>query len=119
MIREKSLIRIGYWRENPRPGDPFDWIRQFFLADLPRAQDCVDASWSSSSEQPVVLAYLKAGRVHERYMGWSDCRICGCMNGTTDLTDGVFVWPDGLAHYVEAHSLKPDSVFIEHVLRTA
>ena len=103
------LIKVGYWRE---PG-----LAAMLLSDLPLAQDFVDPSWDSAPERPVVLAYLRNGRVHEQWMGWSDCRICGKENGTQCLTDGVFVWPEGLAHYVEAHSLRPDQSLVAHVMR--
>jgi hypothetical protein len=36
--------------------------------------------------------------------------------GSHDLTDGVFVWPEGYAHYIEKHDVKPPREFIEHVL---
>lgn len=104
-----QLIKVGYWRETSLVGA--------ILSDLPLAQDFVDPSWGSSPERPVVLAYLKNGQVHERWMGWSNCRICGAVNGTKCLTDGVFVWPEGLAHYVEAHSLRPDESFVAHIMR--
>lgn len=39
--------------------------------------------------------------------GTSLCRICGQANGSAELTHGVrFVWPEGLAHYVEAHDVR-------------
>lgn len=39
--------------------------------------------------------------------GTSFCRVCGQANGSAELTDGVrFVWPEGLAHYVEAHNVR-------------
>lgn len=48
--------------------------------------------------------------------GFSLCRICGCRNGGTELTDGVYVWPDGLAHYVTEHDVRLPDVFVQHVL---
>jgi hypothetical protein len=53
---------------------------------------------------------------HEAYMGWSECRICGCINGSRDLTDGVYLWPEGFSHYVRVHNIKPSERFIKHVL---
>jgi hypothetical protein len=44
----------------------------------------------------------------------SFCRFgCG-VNGTIEQTDGVFVWPEGLAHYVEVHSVRLPEEFVEH-----
>ena len=49
-------------------------------------------------------------------MGYSPCRICGQQNGALELSDGVFVWPDGLAHYVSDHLVKPPQEFVVHAL---
>ena len=35
--------------------------------------------------------------------------------GTEDLTDGTFLFPEGLAHYVRVHSVRPDQRFLEHM----
>jgi hypothetical protein len=53
-----------------------------------------------------LLAYLRSGETFERYGASSPCRFgCG-RNGSRDLTDGAFVWPEGLAHYVEVHGVR-------------
>lgn len=53
------------------------------------------------------MAYLLGGTVFVAAAGKSLCRICGQINGSAELTDGVrFVWPEGLAHYVEAHNVR-------------
>ncbi len=50
-------------------------------------------------------------------MGFSGCRLCGEVNGSAEFTDGVYLWPEGLAHYVREHSVKlPDEV-LAHVRR--
>ena len=50
-------------------------------------------------------------------MGYSFCRFaCGTPDeemGSIDLYDGVWVWPEGLAHYVECHSVCLPDEFIE------
>jgi hypothetical protein len=52
-----------------------------------------------------------AGRVACAWLGYSFCRLdCGLSSqlmGTRDLTDGEWVWPEGFAHYVEHHSVRP------------
>lgn len=35
--------------------------------------------------------------------------------GHRDLTDGVYVWPEGLAHYVKAHAVRLPDDFLAHV----
>jgi hypothetical protein len=37
--------------------------------------------------------------------------------GSTCLSDGHFIWPQGLAHYVDKHSVRPPDEFVHHALR--
>jgi hypothetical protein len=39
--------------------------------------------------------------------------------GTSCLTDGTFIWPEGFAHYLEAHAVRPPVEFVRHVLAQA
>lgn len=56
--------------------------------------------------QQNVVCYLRSGTTFVVAAGVSRCRLCGCANGSSELTDGVnFVWPEGLAHYVEQHGV--------------
>lgn len=62
-----------------------------------------------------MATYLRAGAVVQSYLGFSWCRFgCGVANntmGVADLSDGEWVWPEGLAHYVEAHHVRlPDEI---------
>jgi hypothetical protein len=36
--------------------------------------------------------------------------------GRAELTDGVYVWPEGLAHYLEKHNVRLPKEFVQHVL---
>ncbi len=50
------------------------------------------------------------------YLGLSYCRFdCGQRGlGSADLTDGTWVWPEGLWHYVDVHSVRLPDEFIQH-----
>lgn len=52
----------------------------------------------------------------ESYLGWAECRMPGCSKhiGSKDLSDGVWVWPEGFAHYIREHRVRPDKEFIQH-----
>ena len=63
-----------------------------------------------------VVAYLKAGREHESWCGYSACRLCGASNGSRCLTDGQWAWPEGLAHYVEEHSVGLPAEFVASIV---
>lgn len=84
----------------------------------PAAKDCVDAAWEEA-ERHTVIAYMDGVGVDgivASYRGMSLCRICGTRNGSTDISDGAYVWPSGYTHYLEAHTVKPPQAFIDHVL---
>jgi hypothetical protein len=104
----RELMRVGYWQE---PG-----FVSALLSGLPRVEDCVDTNWDPA-ERARVIGYLKRGKVKDQWMGYSDCRLCGALNGSACLTDGVYVWPEGFAHYLEAHGVKPPQHFVAHALR--
>ena len=91
-IRSMELIRAGYWKSDTdeRWPDP----RSMVDPKLPEA------------ERDEVVSYLRRGFVVRLWMGYSPCRICGANNGDLDVTDGVYIWPDGLAHYVDAHNVR-------------
>jgi hypothetical protein len=64
--------------------------------------------------------YLDAGDCWTYFMGTSWCRFqCGIPNeamGSEELTDGQWVWPAGLSHYVRVHNITLPDEFIAHVL---
>jgi hypothetical protein len=97
-----KLIRIGYWIAADAP----EW---------PDPESFVDPTWDSD-ERDVVATYLKRGFVVRAWMGYSPCRICGAENGCLELTDGTYVWPDGLAHYVEQHLVRLPAEFVHHAV---
>ncbi|GIE36219.1 hypothetical protein Ait01nite_092640 [Actinoplanes italicus] len=78
--------------------------------DWPSVSDFLGAG--SLIERDAVLAYLRSGTPLVAFAGRSVCRVCGIDNGSTELTDGeYFIWPEGLAHYVEAHNVRlPEDV---------
>lgn len=125
----RTLNAVGYWRPSeevflhrsrasygggPRPTPPGDGPRR----RLPHPADLVRQDWDPV-EIAAVVAYLRSGKEWVRYNGWSYCRFgCGIVPpalGDRDLTDGVWVWPEGLAHYVEAHTVRLPEEFLHHM----
>ena len=52
------------------------------------------------------------------FMGFSWCRVCGKNDidmGCCDVTDGVYQWPEGLAHYVVEHRVALPPAFLEKI----
>jgi hypothetical protein len=70
--------------------------------------------WLPETKKKVV-AYLVAGKFHGGFMGWSNCRFCGEDVGSTELTDGNWVWPFGLPHYIDKHDVSLPKEFLEHI----
>jgi len=98
------LELIGYWsggeKDNAIWPDADPFIAE---ANYPNQQKVID--------------YLAHGN-HMPYVicGMSHCRICGISNGAGEFTDGYFVWPEGLVHYVRDHNLRLPKRFEKHVL---
>ncbi len=108
MVRPE-LILIGYWRREAGNGWSFDdrW---------PAPANFVDRSWDVD-ERDAVSDYLRRGFVVRAYMGYSPCRLCDReTNGNLELSDGVYVWPEGLSHYVLDHGVRLPEPFVAHVM---
>lgn len=108
MVRPE-LILIGYWRREAGDGWPADerW---------PSPADFVDRGWDED-ERDQIADYLGRGFVVRAYMGYSPCRLCDLeTNGSLELSDGVYAWPEGLAHYVSDHGVRLPEAFVSHVL---
>lgn len=96
---------IGYWAD-PRRSHP---------SDLPSPQNFVDLNWDAA-ERLFVAQTLSLGTRFIGWRGFSGCRICGCLNGTTCQTlDGTVVFPEGFAHYVSEHGVRPPQEFVDYL----
>lgn len=83
---------IGYWRSDRRP-------------DLPDPADFIDSE-IDDDRRGRLASYLNSGTLAAAFLGLSTCRLCGAENGSVEYTDGMYVWPEGLAHYVREHSVR-------------
>jgi hypothetical protein len=97
---------IGYWQSTLEP----HW---------PDPRDFVDTSWDES-DRARVAQYLQRGGIEIwGQCGMSQCRFCGASNGSGERSDGVYLWPEGLAHYIRVHNVRLPAVVIEHILSSA
>jgi len=104
-MHKRTLIAIGYWFSDDEP-------------ELPKPHDFIDTTISSSERQQLV-DYLKNGKRLHEWMGFSRCRF-GCrlpVNeiGNACLTDGIYIWPEGLPHYSIEHQVWLPDTFVSHV----
>ena len=104
-ISDFILHEIGFWHEPQSgrlPADPTRLVRPDWAGPL----------------RPRLIEYLRFGHKLIGYLGSSFCRFqCGAPRarlGLWDLTDGVWIWPEGLAHYLEVHGLALPDAFLAH-----
>jgi hypothetical protein len=106
LARHPALKAVGYWWSHPNDGFPEN-------GRFPDPRRLVCPDWCAE-EREQMAAYLRAGRTYAQWRGVSYCRFkCGVSDsmGSRCLTDGEWVWPEGLAHYIERHKVRlPDEV---------
>jgi hypothetical protein len=104
-------IKVGFWAACKGIAHLADVI----FDNLPDPRDLVDPNWPLQ-ERELIAAYLDAAPNVEHWMGYAYCRL-GCEGGygTTDKSDGVYLWPEGLSHYVLKHSVRLPEEFIRHI----
>ena len=105
---------IGYWSDQALIAGVWTYA---LVTIYPNARDWVDTSWNDAERNKVILYLLGSGREHASYRGPSRCRFCDKHNGSREFTDGVYIWPSGLEHYLAKHGVKPPQEFIDHVIR--
>jgi len=100
-----ELQRTGFFREMPH-GEPTD----------PSLADARNAAPSPHEDR--IAAYLDAGHVCIAAPGLThDVLDTGKRIGPPHhRTDGRFVWPGDLAHYVRTYHVRLEGPFIEHML---
>jgi hypothetical protein len=87
------LLRpVGYW--TARPGD-----------GLPDPKTLMSSKWEKGRRKDIAM-YLMNAAIIDEDNELHECRICGLAAGYRDRTDGVWRWPEGLAHYVTAHGVQ-------------
>ena len=93
-MKEKGLIKIGFWWDDNEEDRQYPKVEQFIDNNL------------SAEEKKKIVVYLKKGRCVNQYLGFSGCRICGKRNGNSEFTDGRFLYPEGLIHYITEHNVR-------------
>ena len=125
-----SLRAIGFWtapspqleRPDLGPNDPY--VR--FLAERHEAEAHSGRPFLPDPRRLIgilgvhsydgrVPAYLTQGARAAQYFGVAVCRCCGATLGSSDLTDGTWVWPEGLEHYLQAHGLPLPGPFVNTI----
>ena len=99
----RDLTAIGYWR---REG----------CESFPMPQALVSTEYVPSLCE-AICRYLDSGAEFMGFLGYSFCRFrCGIPDsqmGCRDLSDGQWVWPEGLSHYVRVHGIRLPEEFVQ------
>jgi hypothetical protein len=103
-ILASVLIAIGYWHSD-----------DLTASRLPHPQGVGLLAWEEE-RRTMLATYLRSGRTTRAYFGVSYCRFrCADVSmGSREFTDGRWVWPEGLVHYVEGHSIGLPEEFLAH-----
>jgi hypothetical protein len=126
-VKRSDLVEVGFWRADGFASRSFDTgepmldmigyvLHVSFDGRNPSVFDWIDRD-QDPKERARVLSYVSDPTF--RLMSWlgdSTCRMCGKPNGCADYTDGKFIWPEGLAHYVRDHDVWLPLEFVQHAL---
>ncbi len=94
--------REGFWCSADYPNLPMP------VAD--------DKPWPGKDAFLIALAEKEKSVQPTLYRGVSLCRICNGRTGNAEFELGGWVWPDGFAHYVTMHHVRPSLAFQEFVV---
>lgn len=100
-----TLKLLGYWSEP-------DCDRMY-----PDPKDLVDPNWHPDLRERIA-DYLRRGVFFRGSWGYSNCRFEGGPApqemGSKDLTDGMYVWPEGLHVYIARYNVVLPEEFVSH-----
>ena len=104
----KEYIAIGFWDTGNKEST---YIHPRLIAGH---------AWTAD-EKRIILNYLRSGvRINDQ-MGYSWCRLDPSIPhvkmGNAEITDGHWIWPEGLSVYVDIFDVELPREFTEHALR--
>lgn len=108
MFGDEKLILIGYWFSGDK--DDCDYPNPSTLIN----EEFYEINWKLENK---LVGYLMAGKPCNFYRGSSECRICGCRLGCFERTDGIYIWPDKLEHYIMNHKVVLPTEFNDYVMK--
>ncbi len=94
----------GYWKGRLTP-------------DLPMPVG--DVRWDEREAFLERLDALERFATERHTKGFSLCRLCGEVNGSSEYRMDGWRWPEGLRHYLSDHGVRPSADFEAFVERVA
>lgn len=102
MKRSELTRREGFWRSDSNLLLP---------APVPN-----EKPWKGQRKFLEALRKIEEVARQEKYKGYSTCRLCNCKNGSVEFYYEGWAWPEGLAHYLTLHNVRPSLAFQEFIL---
>ena len=103
----EKLKLVGYWEDEESS------------RDYPHPRSFVCPGWLSREEKAKVVSYLRSAQICRGSFGFSYCRFedgpGGKIMGSNELSDGTYIWPEGLWVYVEMFNVAIPDDFLEHI----
>ena len=133
--RAHRLTLIGYWRSSREPHwpDPFDFVdddwdseeRQLVATYLDAA---TATPWTYMGHSWCRICLPEEERVARQLEDREEIEIVvdgttikgyktlpGEQNGSGERSDGTYLWPEGLSHYVREHSVRLPQAIVQHI----
>lgn len=117
-LKDNSFVE-GYWFSNdsneskhyPFPKATSEPVDPNFIDKLETIMSFGLTGSSKQTDNRVTI---------ESYFGSSECRLCGCSNGSQEFTlvnnGTTFRVPNGILHYYKDHNVQPSYEFYQFVL---
>src|SRR5262249_51379125 len=109
-----TLKLLGYWAPL-KDGSGVSGSCEDEHVPWPDIRRAVCAGWQTDDRQQLVT-YLHNGHRCGGALGFSACRFRCRVNygalGNGELTDGEWIWPEGLPHYVQRHAIRLPEEFV-------
>jgi hypothetical protein len=107
VLPTRPLTLLGYWATHH--GDP-SLIHPAVLPPCGRSEEA----------RALLVRHLESGALAFEFLGMAHNRFADGPSdlGASELTDGVWIWPEGLAWYVANHDVPLPAQFVAHVERT-
>jgi hypothetical protein len=95
---------FGYWRVRDAE------------AHLPRLADFIDPTWQPEDKKRLIDYLRGAPLALATCAGFVKCLLCSRqLELGSHRSDGTWLWPDDLAHYVEEHEVRLPTNLEQHI----
>jgi len=92
----------------------FDEVKLEPLSNWKIRPELINAS--NYSDLDKIVAYLKSGGKHSTVATMKECEYCDEFAGPVNyFTDGVWMWPQWIIHYLVKHGLKLPEEFVNSI----